>query len=235
MKKFIVKIIVSILFTIFIKYSSYSFVDSNAKNILQCKETSNSYKIYLLDNINFKYNQKDCFNDSFPYHNELIYNEINLHFKLIKGIKNKLKYDSIFLLPPINDCEDGYSYYFTNLSIPRIVTESYCCMLNNLFVVDDIDEDGISEIGLLESSCVTRYKKLSLYSLVNNKWKVINSCTFDVDSFVDTNIDYEGYFGLEKYIEKVSKNKFRMNEKSIIIIDSMKIVKDNWLYFQIQK
>src|SRR5690606_20703942 len=85
--------------------------------------------------------------------------------QIVKNIRNFRKPDTIFVMPPFNYCEQGESYCFFDKSLPRLTTDSYCCQPNNLFVVDDIDEDGVCEIGIYYSTCAGRYKSLKIYSL----------------------------------------------------------------------
>lgn len=89
-------------------------------------------------------------------------------FEGIKNIgdinRNNLK-DSVFVLPPFNYCDDGYSYYFFDTTLPRLYTDSYCCRPDNLFPIGDIDEDGATEICIFYSSCTSRFKSLIAYSL----------------------------------------------------------------------
>jgi hypothetical protein len=87
--------------------------------------------------------------------------------------------------------------------LPRLLTDSYCCHPTNLFLIGDIDDDGISEICIFYSSCVSRYKSLIAYSLKNNNWREIGSCTFD--SFISNPKK-------EKRIRKIGKGKFEMLE-----------------------
>jgi hypothetical protein len=78
------------------------------------------------------------------------------------------KTDSVFTLNPLGfycDVPDGMSYYFTDTTLPRLETDSYCCHPNNIFVVADIDEDGIAEIAQWHSSCTSRFKGLLVWSL----------------------------------------------------------------------
>ena len=117
--------------------------------------------------------------------------------------------DTIFVLPPFNYCDDGYSYSFFDTSLPRLYTDSYCCRPDNLFSIGDIDEDGVSEICIFYSSCVSRFKSLIAYSLKDNKWKQIGRCTFDIN-FMKPN--------KEQRVRKTGKGKFEMLE----IVDNEK-------------
>ena len=46
--------------------------------------------------------------------------------------------------------------------------------------LDDIDEDGIREIGLYTSSCVSRYKALRVFALRTGTWREMSSVPFDI-------------------------------------------------------
>jgi len=124
--------------------------------------------------------------------------------------------DTIFVVPPFNYCDDGYSYSFFDSSIPRLSTDSYCCHPDNLFSIGDIDEDGISEICIFYSSCVSRFKSLIAYSLKNTEWKQIGECTFDIKFMNPIK---------EQRVKKIGKGKFEMLE----IVDEEKTKK--WIQF----
>jgi hypothetical protein len=93
--------------------------------------------------------------------------------KELGDINNDNINDSVFVLPPLTFCEDGQSYYFSDLNLPRLLTDSYCCHPESIFNVGDIDEDGVAEIGQYYSSCTGRYKSLIVYSLKAKKWKEV--------------------------------------------------------------
>ena len=68
----------------------------------------------------------------------------------IGSIKNNSTKDSVFVLEPLNYCKqvgekdfDGQAYYFTDTTLPRLQTDLYCCHPSSIFLVGDIDEDGI--------------------------------------------------------------------------------------------
>jgi hypothetical protein len=122
--------------------------------------------------------------------------------RTIKGIKTNKQNDTVFVMPTFNHCDDGESYCFYDSSLPRLSTDSYCCQPDNLFVVEDIDEDGICEIGIYYSSCVSRYKSLRIFSLKHNKWKEIGSSTFDILTQDPSKVKFE------KLVKKQAKNKF---------------------------
>lgn len=127
-------------------------------------------------------------------------------FEGLKGIdiilKNK-EPDTVFVLPPFNYCDDGYSFYFFDTTLPRLFTDSYCCHPDNLFSIGDVDEDGIAEICIFYSSCASRFKALIVYSLKNNTWKEVGRCTFDI-AFM--------YPRKETRVRKIKKGQFEMLE-----------------------
>lgn len=145
----------------------------------------------------------------------------------IGDINKDKKKDSVFILPPLNQCENGQSYYFSDTIFPRIITESNCCHTKYLFIIDDIDEDGISEIGLYYTSCVSKYKSLYVYSLKNDEWKQIGHCIYDLD-YSSENTNYC------KYIKKTGRNTFEMLEITDLTKDKSKIGKKNWLKFKME-
>ena len=111
--------------------------------------------------------------------------------------------DTVFVVPPFNFCDEGYSYSFFDTTLPRLFTDSYCCNPDNLFSIGDIDEDGVSEICIFYSSCVSRFKSLIAYTLKNKQWKQIGMCTFDINFMKPDK---------EKRVRKISKDKFEMLE-----------------------
>jgi len=121
--------------------------------------------------------------------------------RVIGDIRNNNSPDTVFIFPPFNYCDQGYSYVFSDSSLPRLLTDSYCCHPDNLFSIGDIDEDGLSEICVLYSSCASRLKALIAYRLNNNEWKQIGSCDFD--------INYPNPMK-EKRVRKISKNRFEI-------------------------
>jgi hypothetical protein len=152
-----------------------------------------------------------------------------LHY--IGNIKNNGIKDSVFVLQPISFCKreeeedfDGQAYYFTDTTLPRLQTDSYCCHPSSLFLVGDIDEDGVSEIGEYYSSCASHYKSLCVYSLKNKKWQQIGHCVYDL-YYMDIGKPYS-YF-----VRKVSRNKFKMLEITDLTEDTTKIGKRNWKQF----
>jgi hypothetical protein len=116
------------------------------------------------------------------------------------------KDDSVFVLHALNYCEEGDSYYFTDNSIPRITTDSNCCHPSSIINIGDIDEDGKSEIAQYYSSCASRYKAITIYSLKNNVWKEIKSFSFVLNDkyFIDRDF--------KKLFKKTSKNNLEYYE-----------------------
>jgi len=122
----------------------------------------------------------------------------------IKAIKKGRVTDKVFVMPPFTYCDDGDSYCFYDQSLPRLHTNSYCCHPANLFVLDDIDEDGIKEIGIYYSSCTSRFKALQIYSLKKGRWKQIATSTFD------TFMQDPDKTKFETLVKKISKGKFQV-------------------------
>jgi hypothetical protein len=107
--------------------------------------------------------------------------------------------DYAFVLHPINRCEEGQSYYFSKSAIPRIETDSYCCHPQSLFSIGDIDEDGRDELGEYYSSCSSRYKAMTVWSLKNGKWKEMKSFSYVL------NDKYSLFSDFKKLFKKVHK------------------------------
>lgn len=124
--------------------------------------------------------------------------------KVITGLSKGKEADTVFVMPPFNYCDDGDAYCFFDKTLPRLLTDSYCCHPDNLFVCADIDEDGIREIGIFHSSCVSRYKSLLIYSLKNGEWKEIGASAFDIYT------QDPGKVQFESLIKKVAKGKFKL-------------------------
>lgn len=120
------------------------------------------------------------------------------------------KADSVFVLHALNHCEEGDSYYFTDNSIPRILTDSNCCHPYSILNIGDIDEDGKSEIAEYYSSCASRYKAITIYSLKESGWKEIKSFSFVLNDkyFIDKDF--------KKLFRKTSKNHLEYYEISDI-------------------
>lgn len=124
-------------------------------------------------------------------------------FKALGDINGDKVIDSVFILPPFNYCDDGESYYFTDTTLPRLFTISYCCHPDNVFSIGDIDEDGVSEVCIFYSSCASRFKALVAFSLKNGAWKEIGQVTFDIGIMKPDK---------EERVRKVQKGKFEMLE-----------------------
>ena len=149
------------------------------------------------------------------------------------GNIRKDRTSSVFVLKPLNYCTfdnekdlDGEAYYFTDTTLPRLKTDSYCCHPSNIFSVGDIDEDGTEEIGQFYSSCTSHYKSLYVYSLKNKSWKEVGHSVYDLN-----------YMDIEKpftyYVKKKHKGKFEMLEITDLTEDTIKIGKPNWKQFSI--
>lgn len=174
-----------------------------------------------------KYNPETC------SHSHLDKSEIIGSFEGLVYIgdinHNNIK-DSVFVLEPINYCRfegdndfEGDAYYFTDTTLPRLQTGSICCHPQNLFLVGDIDEDGVSEIGQFFSTCASHYKSLYVYSLKKNRWKEIGHSVFDI-FYMDVNKPYSSW------VRKTGKNKFEMLQITDITKKS-KVGKKDWLKF----
>ena len=118
--------------------------------------------------------------------------------------------DYVFVLSPINYCEEGQSYYFSNPKIPRIYTDSYCCHPQSIFSIGDIDEDGSNEIGQYYSSCASRYKTIYIWTLKKGNWEKIGEFSYVV------NDEYKMFVDFKRLVKKISKNKFKFLEISDI-------------------
>jgi hypothetical protein len=121
----------------------------------------------------------------------------------IKGIRVSKSTDTVFVVPRISWCE-GNSYCFFDKTLPRLQTDSECCHPSNVFVVDDIDEDGVREIGIWYSSCTSRYKSLRIYTLKKNAWQEIASSDFDVQTQDPTKVV------CSSLVKKINKGKFQI-------------------------
>jgi hypothetical protein len=141
--------------------------------------------------------------------------------------------DSVFVLEPITYCRfkeekdfEGDAYYFTDTTLPRLQTGSECCHPENIFLVEDIDEDGISEIGQFFSSCASHYKSLYVYSLKNKQWKEIGHSCFDL-YYMDVKKPFS------YWVKKTGKNKFEMLQITDLTTES-KIGKKDWVKFSME-
>ena len=174
-----------------------------------------------------KYSPDSC--NHFPLNKSQIVNSFQ-GLEYIGDINHNNTPDSVFVLGPINFCRfkdengfEGDAYYFTDTTLPRIQTNSECCHPRNLFLVGDIDEDGISELGQFFSSCASHYKSLYIYSLKNNKWKEVGHSIFDL-FYMDVNKPYSSW------VRKTNKNKFEMLQITDLT-EKNKIGKKDWLKF----
>ncbi|WP_314511884.1 hypothetical protein [Xanthocytophaga agilis] len=125
-------------------------------------------------------------------------------YKNLGDVNNDKKNDTIFILPPLDVCENGQSYYFTDTKLPRLETESVCCHPGNFFKGPDIDEDGICEVGFFYSSCASRYKSVHLFRLKDNQWEKIAASEFDLFTQNPSKVKFE------TLVRKLAKNKFQM-------------------------
>lgn len=112
--------------------------------------------------------------------------------------------DTVFVLLPLSLDDEGDAYYFFNKQLPRLATESYCCHPSNFFVVDDIDEDGICEVGIYFSVCTSRYKSLHLYTLKNGEWLECGVSEFDILTQDPQKVVFSSL------VKKTGKNQFKM-------------------------
>lgn len=125
-------------------------------------------------------------------------------FKVLEHLSNRATTDTVFVVPPFNYCEEGQSYCFFDKLLPRLPTNSNCCHPDNLFVVQDIDEDGLKEIGIYYSSCASRYKSLIIYSLKRGRWEEIGRSVFDILTQDPTKVRYENL------VAKIRKGTFKI-------------------------
>lgn len=138
---------------------------------------------------------------------------------------------AVFVLNPLNHCSfknektpNGQAYYFTDTTLPRLQTDTYCCSPNNLFLVGDINEDGISELGEYRSSCSGRLKTLYVYTLKKKYWKEVGHCLYDL-RYADDAKPYNSF------IKKTGKKKFEMLEITDMTEDKSKAGQPNWIRF----
>ncbi len=103
-------------------------------------------------------------------------------FKNLGDLNGDDRPDSVFFLDPFHygDIDSGQSYYFTDTSLPRIPSDSYCCHINNVFVLPDIAENKTRELGIYYSSCASRYKSIRYYILKNGGWDQFATSEFDI-------------------------------------------------------
>jgi hypothetical protein len=124
--------------------------------------------------------------------------------KVVDDINGDKRADTVFVVLPFNYCDEGESYCFFDKTLPRLFADSYCCHPENFFVTNDIDEDGINEIGIYHSSCVSHYKSLQIYSLKNGGWLRIGTSTFDILTQDPAEISYK------TLVKKIRKNEFEV-------------------------
>ncbi|MWB93561.1 hypothetical protein GON26_04260 [Flavobacterium sp. GA093] len=151
--------------------------------------------------------KKECY--PIRLHRKMFDEFYNEGFNNLGDLNGDKKADSVFVLHALNYCEEGDSYYFTDNNIPRIITDSNCCHPTSIINIGDIDEDGKSEIAEYYSSCASRYKAITIYSLKNNKWKEIKSFSFVLNDQYTIENDFK------KLFKKISKN----NLKYFVISD----------------
>jgi hypothetical protein len=127
-------------------------------------------------------------------------------YKLIGDVNNDQRVDCVFVLPPLNSCEQevGQSYYFTDATLPRLLSGSFCCHPSNFFKTADIDEDGICEVGFFYSSCASRYKSLRLFRLHQGEWQQIAIAGFDILTQDPEKVKFE------ELVRKTGKNSFQI-------------------------
>ncbi|WP_326981501.1 hypothetical protein VUJ46_14785 [Chryseobacterium sp. MYb264] len=155
----------------------------------------------ILEDYLEKYQSEKCGNQN--YTNKQLKDNFK-GIKIIKNIRNNAQQDTVFVVPSFNYCDDGESYVFYDKSIPRLLTDSYCCNPDNLFVIDDINEDGINEIGIYYSSCVSRYKSLRIFSLKQNYWHEIARSMFDINTQDPDKVEFGDL------VLKIEKNQFKI-------------------------
>lgn len=143
------------------------------------------------------------------------------------GNIRKNKKTSVFLLLSFCDYENGKSYYFTDTSLPRLSADVYCTHPENIFLVGDIDEDGVSEIGEYYSSCASHYKSLRVWTLKNKQWHRVGISTFDL-YHMDTEKPHSSY------VKKIRKGEFAMYEKTDIPIDKTKNMVGYWIKYKMK-
>jgi len=154
----------------------------------------------------------------------------SIQYKSLGDINGDGRQDSIFLMPEFlyNDSTKSLgsitrSFTFTNKSLSRIQKDEGCNQLDDLFVTNDIDEDGIKELGLYTSSCASHYKALTVFSYKNGSWKEEGVVTFDL---------FHDNPPKEERIKKTSKGKFALREISDLGIENK--FHDAWIDFEIK-
>jgi hypothetical protein len=153
----------------------------------------------------------------------------SIQYRSLGDINGDGRQDSVFLMPEF--LHNGtsalgniiYSFTFTDKSLSRIQKDEGCNQLDNLFVVDDIDEDGIKELGVYTSSCVSHYKALTIYSYKKGGWREVGAVTFDL---------FYNSPPKEQRIKKISKGKFALREISDLGVENK--FHDTWVKFEIK-
>lgn len=125
---------------------------------------------------------------------------------MVGDINNDDIDDWVFVLPRVNHCEEGDAYYFSSPEIPRLKTDSQCCHPRSIFPLGDIDGDGGIEIGEYYSSCASRFKSISLWTLKNGKWLLINNISFTL------NDEFKAFDDFEKLVRKKPNGKHEILE-----------------------
>lgn len=200
----------------------------NSKNWKSNWENESDKK-ELFENISLLPRIKQCLEDS----NIVIrtkslldnFDEFN-KTRAIGDINNDGIIDSILVIPELyirddNSYEDGASIVFLNKNIPRIRIDVPCVDLDYIFMIEDIDENGINEIGQYYTSCVSRFKSLNVLALQNTDWKIKGRVTFDT---------WYPAPPKEERIKKISKNKLSIRE----ITEENNEVIDKWMEFDFE-
>jgi hypothetical protein len=132
-------------------------------------------------------------------------------YKNLGDLNGDGKKEAVFILRPLTFCEEnrGESYYFTDNKIPRIESDSFCCHLESIFSIGDIDEDGGNEIAEYNSSCTSNYKSFRIWTFKKDKWKLV-----DTFIYFYSNGKYEVFKDFPKLYKKIGKSKFRFLEIS---------------------
>ena len=155
-----------------------------------------------------KYDSEDCY-PKIEKKKEVYEDYTDFGFKDLGDLNGDGKNESVFVLSPLNWCEENYgkSYYFTDNSIPRIESDSFCCEPSFLMNIGDIDEDGGNELAEYKTSCTSRYKSVSFWTFKNGKWKLLGNFTHMVD-----NGKYDIFKDFDKLFKKTNKSKFEFLE-----------------------
>ena len=175
---------------------------SNDQEFISTKMLKGKFKLDLR-----RYFNKDCIPTKFSKA-DLIDNFEG--YQNIGDIDKDQKDDFVFVLKPLNICEEGESYYFSNPEIPRILSNSYCCHPNSIFSIGDIDEDGRNEIAQYYSSCASRYKSIIVWTLKEHQWESIGKFAYTL------NDEFEVFKDFPKLSKKLSKGVFKFLEISDI-------------------